>query len=347
MFSRFRIRSRARSFASMFSLARPLAGLRFALVLGALVLGGAGCMASAGDEAAEADERDAQLGELVLPLLEVGQDGTIYRLRDAVFEVTAADGAQHLLDGNIDAGEVATKLAPGLTTLRLRDGWRLERSTDEGATFEAVGALCTLPDPTYLRILPGATERLRVDFLLRDPRGTFAVVFHVAKPNYMLGASLYIEEGTGVFAAYPGRVVELATYFQTFGAERRDEEDGGKSLFYRGHNTVTELFNDELGAFADHAAQQLILGSLQLRVTARPDGSFQMGSTYTGYYAATMTIEPATAYAYDGVDAEGYPRDQEVTASSTFSIQLRDAARSSVSGQIYVQKIDLEPRDVR
>src|SRR5262249_50764252 len=84
---------------------------------------------------------------LELPLLITASDGTIFRLSNATFELTAPDGTIQTIDGNVDQPSVTATLTPATYSVRLRPGWVLQRSTDGGVTFADVSAILGSQNP--------------------------------------------------------------------------------------------------------------------------------------------------------------------------------------------------------
>lgn len=91
-------------------------------------------------------------GVLHLPLVTPGDQ--TFRLSNAVFEVTGPGGAALELASNAaddSAEELTAALAHGTYSIRLRDGWVLERVAADGATSPVRAALRS-PNPTIFQI---------------------------------------------------------------------------------------------------------------------------------------------------------------------------------------------------
>lgn len=97
-----------------------------------------------------AGDTDSATGTLRLPV--VTPDG-VYRLRQAIFVITASNGATVTLDGDADASanELRADLEPGNYTIELRNGWSLEHLDEGGAATVVAGALLS-PNPTSFEV---------------------------------------------------------------------------------------------------------------------------------------------------------------------------------------------------
>lgn len=128
-----------------------------ALALSSSVFGVAGC-SSDGDKAGA---EEAAFGTMAMSL--TGQtNGTTYRLRNALFEVSGPTHA--LLDSELDpeASLLATTLATGDYTIELQSGWVLQRLDAEG--YQVVDATLVSENPVSFDIVSSLTTNVVFTF---------------------------------------------------------------------------------------------------------------------------------------------------------------------------------------
>ena len=287
-----------------------------------------GCFAKAapgGDDATE----DGPTGELVMPLLQSGAHGELFHLGNAIFDVTAADGTQSTVDGSGNQDSVTLTLPPGLASVGLRDGWTLERSTDNGSTYQPVSALLGSVNPVSLRVLANQPVLVQFAFLIRDTSGTLRVTLGVVPNPRELAGGVVIDTATDGLAGYalPGNNrMDFAIFFQLATLQSVALADGTKQHVYSagivsggvaGPNPptdtpiATEFYNDQLGIMAGPIASDLSAIFLQYTVAAKPDGTFQLSGELDGT-TTTIVFEPSAIDAVTSptVGPDGFPNDE-------------------------------------
>ena len=110
-------------------------------LLAAAVLGTSAC----------ADSND-DLGQLDLSLVGQAPSGTLYRLRDAELTIDGPGGARTFrTEDDPSRTQIDTRLPSGAYTLRLSDGWRLERVTASGGETVAAAMASEIPLPFQMQ----------------------------------------------------------------------------------------------------------------------------------------------------------------------------------------------------
>lgn len=317
--------------------ARRAGVLRTALVASAALVTAAlaaGCATDAGQGGAET-------GTVVLPLTQAGPRGEIYRLSNAVLDLTSSATRQTQTVSASPADPTLTvPLAPGLVTVFLRDGWQLEKSTDGGSIFQPVSALLGSLNPSGVRVLAAQPAFLRFDFLVRDSNGTLNISLGVIPKPRELAGGYIIQTATGEFADYAigrnGRL-DFAVFFQLTTLVSQTLPDGTKQHVYTAFSAggslgpnpqdagavAAEFYNDPIGTMAGPVAQDMTGGSLTYTVAAKPDGKIEM----TGQLAGGATIidfGPSVIEVPPGLDADGFPRDEFFYDSETPFTQSSD-----------------------
>lgn len=131
-------------------------GLVFALAFGALSM--AGCASDASDHGSEHGEN---VGTLALSL--TGQtNGTTYRLRNAIFDITGPTNVSLSSETDPNAAILAATLSTGGYSINLESGWSLEKVTPMGA--QTVNASLVSANPTSFMIGSGATASVVFQF---------------------------------------------------------------------------------------------------------------------------------------------------------------------------------------
>jgi hypothetical protein len=133
------------------------------LMMGLLLAAGASTLSLTGcashDDSAR--ENDGSYGTVVLSL--TGQtNGTTYRLRQAIFEVTGPTNATLNSESDPNGTVLATTLSTGGYLIALQDGWFLERLT--GMTAEPVDAALISNNPQMFGISSAATSTVLFRF---------------------------------------------------------------------------------------------------------------------------------------------------------------------------------------
>jgi hypothetical protein len=277
---------------------------RFRLTLLAmLAVVAAACVAPSDDHPAE--------GRVSIPLTSTGDDGMIYRLANATFELTGPGGTQ-VVNGNADVPSVTVELPPGLTSVLLRPGWMLSRSNDGGGSFTPVSALLGSANPLTLRVLADTSTNLSFEFLVRNPNGMLTVRFGVTATPRQLAGGMTITAGTGDLVAYAGKRLDFSIYFSLGQLSRNVEVDGSKTLVYDAGAVATEFFNDAIGTLTGVVAPAMAGGFLEYQITAKADGTQEFRGTYSGGGDPFPTIDfgPQLLTFPLPLDANGFPVDQ-------------------------------------
>ena len=271
------------------------------------------------------DGQDGATGQLVLPLIQSGPDGALYRLNNALFDITST--TTHLtttVDGSGGITEVAVPLAPGLYSVLLRDGWELSKSADGGTTFAPVGALLGSFNPNVLRILANQPAIMEFDFLIRNVDGTLEIKLGVTPAPRQLVGGLVINTATDGLAGYAdpaNHLLDFAIYFKLSSLASASFGDGSKAHIYTaipdqelgsniatGSAVATEFYNDKLGILSGSVGAALTAAFLQYTVAAQTDGTITLSGTLQG--GAQLDFGP------HGIDAilpsiggDGFPDD--------------------------------------
>lgn len=301
---------------------------RAAMSLAAAALLAVAAPLAQGCAAAEAPDDEGSTGELVMPLLQPGTHGELFHLGNATFDVTDVHGALSTVDGSGNQNAVTLPLPAGLASITLRDGWTLERSLDNGATYQPVSALLGSVNPTTLRVLANQPAIVQYSFLVRDTNGTLRVTLGVVPDPRELAGGVVISTATDGLAGYtqPGNGrMDFAIFFQLAKLESVTLPDGTKQRVYSagivfggvaGPNppadtpVATEFYNDALGIMAGPIARDLTAGFLTYTVAAKPDGSFELSGEIDGgttsIVFAPSAIDAVTSPTLDG---NGFPND--------------------------------------
>ena len=289
-----------------------------------VALGCAAAHAPDGDDVSD----DAPTGELVMPLLQPGDHGELFHLANAIFDVIAVDGSLTTVDGSGNQSAVMLPLAPGLASVTLRDGWTLERSLDNGATYQPVSALLGSLNPAGLRVLANQPVIVQFSFLIRDISGTVRVTLGVVPNPRELAGGVVISDATDGLAGYlqPGNGrMDFAIFFQLATLQSATLGDGTKQHVYsaglvaggvpgpnppRDTPVAVEFYNDALGIMAGPIARDLTAAFLTYTVAARPDGTFELSGEIDG--ATTIVFTPSAIDAVSSPTAgpDGFPNDE-------------------------------------
>jgi hypothetical protein len=292
-------------------------------------------------------------GQLVFPLLQAGTDGALYRLSNALFDITSSTTRlTTTVDGSGNQSTVAVSLAPGLYTVLLRDGWELDKSVDGGSTFAPVGALLGSFNPNTLRILANQPAIMEFDFLIRDINGTLELKLGVEPAPRQLVGGFVIDtatDGLANYVALGNRSLDFAVYFKIQSIAKVTLPDGTKQRIYTatpdqelgqnaptGSAVATEFYNDQIGTLAGPVAAELTQSFLQYTVAANPDGSFTLQGSLAG--GAELDFGPTTIDAIlPTLDADGFPHDGFFyDAGAPFTLT---AFEGTMSGTMRVRQI--------
>jgi hypothetical protein len=271
------------------------------------------------------DTQEEPTGQLVFPLLQPGPEGALYRLNNAIFDITSTTTrVTTTVDGSGAQSEVAVSLAPGLYSVLLRDGWELDKSTDGGNTFAPVGALLGSFNPDVLRVLANQPAIVEFDFLIRNINGTLEIKLGVTPSPRQLVGGFVIDTATDGLAGYAdpaNRLLDFAIYFKLSSLASGNFMDGSKAHIYTatpdqelgnnmptGSAVATEFYNDNLGILSGKVAADLTSAFLQYTVAAQTDGTITLSGTVQG--GAELDFGP---HAIDAIlptiGADGFPND--------------------------------------
>lgn len=288
------------------SMASPISRC-LALALAAAAVAAAGC---AVDKPAAAPATSG----LSIPLIQPGMGSTVFRL-DARFEVTTPDGTVIPLDGSTGDSVLELTLEPGIHSIRILDGWTLERS-DDGVNFAPVSALLGSVNPANIRIRPDRTSTFSFQFLVRTTTGELRLTFGVDETPRELSSALRFTQGVDEFAPYVGVVVDMAVFFSDDSQTTVVNPDGSRDRVYDSFSNGLEFFNDSLGLLGPLAAASAG-GSFELTNRAAADGTLSFQGFYFGSSApfVDLTFGPS-GFASFPIDADGTPADGTTFASA-------------------------------
>jgi hypothetical protein len=258
-------------------------------------------------------------GTVQLSIIHPNPDGSSYILADASFEITSVLGTETYSANGTEPLRVT--LPPGLASVRLLDGWRLEKLGRGETVPEVLPAVLGTINPVDLRVLAGVTTQVEFGFIVRTGTGDIAVDFGVVTDPRQLAGAIRISTATGEFAPY---LTDAATsrldFAFAFGLSRlesvtlpdgtRDHVYTAGSYQYRETPLVAEFHNDRIGTLSWAVAPALTAGFLEYHLAARPDGTVELSGSLTSWTGeVTLDIAP---YALDGqlpVGADGFPAD--------------------------------------
>lgn len=243
---------------------------------------------------------------LEIPLVQPGPDGALYRLRGS-FEVERPDASRFTVDANVDAPTLTLTLNPGIHWVRLEDGWTLQRSTDGGMSYAAVSATLGSGNPAGVRVVPNRAVSVGFQFFVRETTGTLSIRFGVSPAPRQLSGGIAFTEGTGAFAAYVDRRVDIQIYFDDALQTVTTEADGSRARVYETGLNALEIYNDPVGELAT-LASGFAGGYLQHTIRIKPDGTHQFEGRYDGSSGLALTFSPSTSGLVT-VDESGFPAD--------------------------------------
>jgi hypothetical protein len=304
--------------------------------------------------AADPAGQDGPTGELVLSLTQSGPHGEIYQLTNATFDITLVDtGAVTTLDGN--GPTLSVSLPPGRISVRLHDGWILEKSVDNGATFQPVSALLGSLNPSGARILANQPEFLRFDFLIRQTSGSLQISFGVVTDPRELAGGFVVQSATSSLAGYavpPNTQLDFGVFFQLTSVESAELADGTKQVTYTAFSNggsfgpipqqpgavAAEFYNDHIGTLAGPIAADMTGAFLTYTVAARPDGTIQLSGQLIGATSNLQFGPNAIDVILPSLDASGFPNDV-FFYDSTAPFTLTTDSFGSASGLLRVRNI--------
>lgn len=262
-------------------------------------------------------DEDVGQGSLVMPLVQTGPDGDSYQLTNATFEIVGPGGVQYL--SSALESSLSVSLPPGLTTIRLLEGWELWRTPATGAIPEPVSALLGTANPFTLRVLANYTDTVSFGFIVRDTSGAAEITFGVTPEPRQLAGGVRITEATGELEPYlTNNRADFAFYFELHDLEEVILPDGTRERAYFAGvfaddptPVAAEFFNDAVGTLSNLVGPSLAGGYLDYHIGARPDGSIQFHGTFFGNNPPYTTIDfgPYTLRASVPLDADGFPAD--------------------------------------
>jgi hypothetical protein len=269
---------------------------------------------------------DAETGQLVLPLLQPGPDGTLYHLGNATFDVTdSTTGVTQTIDGSGNQSAITAFLQPGISSATLRDGWFLEKSDNAGATYQRVDALLGTPNPFTFRVLANQPVIVEFDFLIRDAFGTLEIKLGVVPKPRELAGGLVVASATDSLAAYAdpaNRLMDFAVYFRLSSIATATLVDGTKQRIYTalpfgvagpnqpdGSAVAAEFFNDKIGTLSGVFGPGFTAAFLQYTVAAKPDGTVELTGTLQGNEAIDFGPSAIDA-TIPTIGADGFPNDE-------------------------------------
>jgi hypothetical protein len=272
------------------------------------------------------DAGSPETGQLVLPLTQLGSHGELYHLANATFDITGASGLT-TVDGGGNQSQVTATLPPGLFWITLRDGWRLEKSIDGGATYAPVSALLGTPNPNAFRVLANQPIIVDFDFLIRNINGTLMIRLGVVTQPRELAGGMVISQATDGLASYAApenRALDFAIYYTLATFESETLPDGTKQHNYLAGTIgvlgpkapletplAAEFYNDRLGLLAGSVAPDLTAGFLQYTVAAKPDGTTALsGFIAGGFTEIDFQPSPIDTLTMPTIGADGFPNDE-------------------------------------
>jgi hypothetical protein len=264
---------------------------------------------------------------LEIPLVQVGNDGLLYRLQGR-FDITRPDGSVFAVTTG-DEPELALTLDPGLHTVELADGWSLARQGSD-QVYRTVPAILGSINPTVIRVVPNRSVGIGFQFFVRETTGTLSISFGVTPAPHQLSAGLRFNAGTGVFAEYAGQRVDLQLYFDQAVQTLVAEADGSLARRYETGLNALEIYNDNLGLVAPVAAA-FTGGWLELTTRIKPDGVGEFQASYWANDGSTLTFAPSTDAAVEA-GPDGYPADAFFYATGS-AVELT-TADGTVSGPL-------------
>lgn len=259
---------------------------------------------------ASASDAQTEFGTVQIPLQQRGTDGALYHL-SATFQIVGPGGTQ-LVDATDFQPSVTLSLPPGITSVQVLDGWVLERSLDNGATYAPVSALLGTANPFAVRVLANFSDTLTFQFIVRNPSGDLTIGFGVTLHPRELAGGMIIDTGTGDFTPYARARVDYAIYHDLSNLERINLVDGTKQLLFTSGAVAGEIFNDSMGLLSGTVAPGFAGGFLQWHIDAKPDGTQELTGELDGATDPfpVLTFGPYTLqFNRLPLDADGFPTD--------------------------------------
>jgi hypothetical protein len=246
-------------------------------------------------------------GTLTLPLTQTGPHGEQFRLTGATFDIAGGSGFAQTVTSGLER-EIVLTVPPGPTTIQLREGWTLQQLAPSGA-FEPIDALLGSANPAFVRMLASQAAVAEFDFLIRSVDGPLTIRLGVVTAPRELAGPMFVHEATGGLAAYAGRSMDFAMFFDLAALDRATLPDGSKQLAYTAGPAALELYNDAPGTLAPLLAADQTGGFLQYTVTARPDGTIELAGSMSGQTSVLSFGPHAIDVVVPPLDADGFPSD--------------------------------------
>jgi hypothetical protein len=274
-------------------------------------------------------------GTLTLPLTQTGPHGEQFRLTSATFDIAGGSGFAQTVTSGLES-EIVLPVPPGPTTIQLHDGWSLQQLAASGA-FVPVDALLGSANPAFVRMLASKPAVAEFDFLVRSVDGTLTIRLGVVNTPRELAGPMFVRQADGGLAAYAGKNMDFAIFFDLAGLDRATLPDGSKQLTYTAGPAALELYNDALGTLAPLLKTDQTGGSLQYTLTARPDGTVELAGSMSGQTSVLSFGPHAIDLAVPPLDADGFPADAfflDFSLPFTLDATATDGAVGTLSGVI-------------
>ena len=315
--------------------------LAAALALAALTTG-AGCALSeaggdAGGDGSAAGDALAT-GRIEMPLVAIDEDGAVYRLDDISLQLTGSTGSSVFVAAATDATSLAAPAHPGVVSVRLLQGWSMQRSLDGGASFSPIGAVVASLNPASVSVFANTSSALAFDFLVREASGTVNVRFAARKTTGQMNGVMYPQQATGALAPYRHGQLSLSLFFS--GSFIPFPQEGLPSLSLVSYTTALEFADDAFGVMSEQVAPQMSGYTLVLDVVSKVDGTQELGGSFTHNftsYEPILTFGPAPLHQPLASDEQGYPIAGAMAAQLPFTLELNDEEGSMMSGVLNLQ----------
>lgn len=288
-----------------------------------------------------APEEPTDSSTVWIPLVQPGSDGTVYRLRDAIFHVTGPGGVDLIVVGGDDDAGVSLILAPGQHSVELLDGWSLERSVDGGVFEPLTDAILASENPDTFRVFANRTQTVAFQFILRTTTADVTITFGVVETPRQLAGTIRWLGGHPDYAAYFGTTVDFSIFYAQEAQSLAILEDGSRARFYDTVVDALEIYNDGPGLLAPLAAR-LKGALLSFRIAASPDqvgvpepqGTFSLDHFSLGAAPFVNLVFPPGGLAFlFSLDDAGFPVDGNFAVFSA-TVELRRDDTLLLSGRL-------------
>jgi hypothetical protein len=258
-------------------------------------------------------------GVVQLAVIHPNPDGSSYVLADATFEITSGLGTETYSANTTDP--LLVTLPPGRASVRLLDGWRLEKYGRGENVPEVLPAVLGTINPVELRVLAGVTAQVEYGFIVRTGTGDISIDFGVVTDPRQLAGGVRITGATGDFAPYlTDATTSRLDFAFAYGLSRLESvtlPDGTKdhvytagSQQYRETPLVAEFHNDAIGVLAGEVAPALAGGLLEYHLAARPDGTVELSGSLSSWTGdVVLDIAPHALRGQLAIGADGFPAD--------------------------------------